>query len=87
MTASVGGGAPVDASAPCATLSMSVWVGLRRLCLHRGFHARGTTSRLTRLLFAWYSLAKDLRQCDSSKISCFPHHHQSLVHYNLRFCS
>jgi hypothetical protein len=70
--------APDDICAPCVSIGMLVWVTVRRLCLHRGFHAQGTTSRLTRLPSAM-CVAKDLKTMRSAPRCLSSTINQSLV--------
>lgn len=64
--------------APC-TLRHTGRAGLRRLCLHHGFHAQGATSRLTRLLFVIYCRQGLKDYAVASQVIWSSHHPQSLV--------
>jgi hypothetical protein len=60
VAASVECAAPEDSCDPCGVPRHACMVGLRRVGLHRRFHAQGTTSRLACRLSAM-ELAKDLK--------------------------
>lgn len=60
-------------------------VGVRRLCLHRGFHAQGTTSRLAWLFLVLY-VAKDLKTMQSSQVFGFSPSSVACIFHTRRVC-
>jgi hypothetical protein len=84
IVASVKVVAPVSSCVLCASPRCACRARLRRVGLHRRFHAQGTARRLAFLHYA-VEVAKDLKtMCARSKK--FSHHHQSLVLPHIQVC-